>query len=74
MSGLIPDTRCSNDACFANRDMNCTILTNTDFGTRKCSFFKRHRRDKIEGKIDAGGGEPENRGTDDAGGRVPECD
>lgn len=74
MSGLIPDTRCSNDACFANRDMKCTVLNNADFGKRKCPFFKRHRGDKSERKIDTGGGEPESAGTNDTGGGVPECD
>ena len=31
--------------CFARKDVQCTCLTDTDFGGRECPFYKPKSRD-----------------------------
>lgn len=31
---------CNNDNCFANNEGRCNCLSDSDFGGRKCPFFK----------------------------------
>lgn len=38
MSGV--DPYCTRTVCFACRTYGCTILNDSDFGDRKCPFFK----------------------------------
>ncbi len=47
MGKFIPkEITCKKESCFANVKGVCSILTDTNFGKRKCPFYKPKKEEK----------------------------